>query len=91
MLLARVAAELVDAAACASWYEEHRNAADLAVAALCRLRRAAAALGGAAAAGDDAVRAVLESADPAAVVWTASRLISYADETEFADLVDRSG
>lgn len=87
MLLARVAVELVDAAAGASWYEERGNAADVAVAALCRLRRAAAGVGGASEAGDDAVRAVLETADPAALGWIASRLVSYADETAFADLV----
>jgi hypothetical protein len=85
--LARVAGELVDAAVDASWYEERGNAADVAVATLCRLRRAAAGVGGSPEAGDDAVRAVLETADPAALRWLASRLVSYADEAAFADLV----
>lgn len=87
MYLARVAVELVDVAASASWYKEPGNPADVAVATLCRLRRAAAGVGGMPEAGDDAVRAVLETADPAALVWIASRLVSYADETAFADLV----
>jgi hypothetical protein len=90
MLLAGVAAELVDAAEAASWYTEPGNAADVAVATLCRLRRAAAGVAGKPEAGDDAVRAVLETADPAALVWLASRLVSYADETAFADLVPPS-
>jgi hypothetical protein len=90
MLLAGTAGELVDAAASASWYTEPGNAADVAVATLCRLRRAAAGVGGTPEAGDDAVRAVLETADPAALLWIASRLVSYADETEFADLVPPS-
>jgi len=87
MLLAGTAVELVDNAESASWYKEPGNAADVAVATLCRLRRAAAGVGGMPEAGDEAVRAVLESADPAALLWLASRLVSYADETEFADLV----
>lgn len=87
VFLARVTVELVDAAARASWYEERGNPADVAVAALCRLRRAAAGVGGTPEAGDDAVRTVLETADPAALRWIASRLVSYADETAFADLV----
>jgi hypothetical protein len=87
MSLARVAGELVDAAADTSWYQERGNAADVAVATLCRLRRAAAGVGGSPGAGDEAVRAVLETADPAALVWIASRLVSYADEAAFADLV----
>ena len=90
MLFAGVAVELVDAAASASWYLEPGNAADVAVATLCRLRRAAAGAAGKPEAGDDAVRAVLETADPAALIWVASRLVSYADETAFADLVPPS-
>ncbi len=90
MLLAGAAVELVDAAASASWYTEPGNAADVAVATLCRLRRAAAGVGGMPEAGDEAVRAVLETADPAALVWVTSRLVSYADETAFADLVPPS-
>jgi hypothetical protein len=87
MSLARAAGELVDAAADTSWYHERGNGVDVAVATLCRLRRAAAGVGGSPEAGDDAVRAVLETADAAALLWIASRLVSYADETAFADLV----
>ena len=87
VFLAGIAVEQIDAAVSASWYLEQGNAADVAVATLCRLRRAAAGVGGMPEAGDDAVRAVLETADPAALVWIASRLVSYADEMAFADLV----
>lgn len=90
VFLAGVAVELVDAAASASWYTEPGNAADVAVSTLCRLRRAAAGVGGTPEAGDDAVRAVLETADPAALVWVASRLVSYADEMAFADFLPPS-
>ena len=90
VFLAGVAVERVDAAASASWYTEPGNAADVAVSTLCRLRRAAAGVGGMPEAGDDAVRAVLESADPAALVWIASRLVSYADEMAFADFLPPS-
>ena len=90
LYLAGVAGELVDAAASASWYTEPGNPADVAVATLCRLRRAAAGVGGMPEAGDEAVRAVLETADAAALVWIASRLVSYADEMAFADLVPPS-
>jgi hypothetical protein len=90
VFLAGVAVEQVDAAASASWYIEPGNAADVAVATLCRLRRAAAGVGGMPEAGDDAVRAVLETADAAALIWVTSRLVSYADETAFADLVPPS-
>jgi hypothetical protein len=88
--LAGIAGEQVDAAASASWYTAPGNPADVAVATLCRLRRAAAGVGGRPEAGDDAVRAVLETADPAALVWIASRLVSYADEMAFADFVPLS-
>ena len=90
MLFAGVAVEQVDAAVSASWYMEPGNPADVAVATLCRLRRAAAGVAGKPEAGDDAVRAVLETADPAALIWITSRLVSYADETAFADLVPPS-
>ena len=90
LYLAGVAGEFVDAAASASWYTEPGNAADVAVATLCRLRRAAAGVGGMPVAGDKAVRAELETADLAALVWIASRLVSYADEMAFADLVPSS-
>ena len=39
-------------------------------------------------AGDEAVRAALAQADPAAVIWIASRGISYMDEMGFPDTVE---
>ena len=77
---------LVNAAIDASWYE-HGNEADVATAALCRLRRAAAGAARGAEGGDEAVRRALEASDPAAVVWIASRVISYMDEQGFPDFV----
>jgi len=67
-----------------SWYEAE-NDVDAAAAALCRLRRAAAGARGGAEGGDAAVRDVLGEATPAAVVWVASRAISYMDEHGFPE------
>jgi hypothetical protein len=67
-----------------SWYEEG-NAIDRAVASLCRLRRAASGDRAHAEGGDDAVREALAQADPEAVVWAASRMISYLDENGFVE------
>ena len=85
--LAGEAPALVDAAAGTEWYEQHGTAVDGAALALCRLRRAQAGVRGDPQAGDEAVRAALESADAAAVVWLASRAISYMDEMEFPEAV----
>jgi hypothetical protein len=62
------------------WYDDFANGVDRAVVELCLLRRAGAGDRAAAGAGDDAVRAVLELAEPEAVIWLASRAISYMDE-----------
>ena len=67
-----------------SWYEAG-NDVDTAAAALCRLRRAAAGARGGAEGGDAAVRDVLAEATPAAVLWVASRSISYMDEHGFPE------
>ncbi len=80
---------LVNDANESSWYHEEGNDADVATAALCRLRRAAAGAARGAEGGDEAVRRALEAADPAAVVWVASRAISYMDEQGFPDFVPR--
>ena len=88
----RLAAEvvpLVDAALDSSWYEQHGNDVDVAVAELCMLRRAAAAEARASQGGDAAVRRALEEADADAVIWLASRVISYMDEQGFHDFVPR--
>jgi hypothetical protein len=69
-----------------SWYEEG-NAIDAAVAALCRLRRAAAGARGDPEGGDAAVRDLLREIDPSAVLWVASRAISYMDEHGFPESI----
>jgi len=72
---------LLDNAVGVTWYEESGNAVDQAVVALCRLRRAGAASRGGPEAGDVAVRDALALSDPGAVIWLASRTISYIDES----------
>ena len=79
------ATRLVAAALGASWYEQPGNAADAAVAALCRLRRAGSGHARSSEGGDTAVRRVLEAVEPEAVVWLASRTISYMDEQGFPE------
>ncbi|MEX2212028.1 MAG: hypothetical protein WD689_09745 [Gaiellaceae bacterium] len=86
--LATEAPALVDAAQGASWYAHPGNEVDAAVAALCRLRRAASGERARMEAGDDAVRAALERADPEAVLWLTARVISYMDEQGFPDDVE---
>jgi hypothetical protein len=81
------AAQQVDRGLEVDWYEAHGTDVDLAALTLCRLRRAKAGLGGGPRYGDDAVRLALEQASPEAVVWLASRTISYLDETGFPDAV----
>ena len=87
-VLSDAAAALVAGAVGASWYEAPDNDADAAVAALCRLRRASAGHARSSTGGDDAVRRVLEEAEPEAVVWLASRAISYMDEQGFPEIVE---
>jgi hypothetical protein len=78
---------LVDAAEGQSWYEEYGNPIDLATARLCLLRRAKSGVDGSMQAGDEAVREALGRAKPEAVVWLASRVVSYMDEQGYPDLV----
>jgi hypothetical protein len=87
-LYAERAGGLLEAAVGVEWYEENGTTVDGAALALCRLRRAEAGLGGGPAHGDAAVRRVLEGARPEAVVWLASRAISYLDESGFAEAVE---
>ncbi len=82
------ATELVRRASGSNWYDE-RNEIDVAVATLCQLRRAASGQKASSVAGDEAVRAVLTGADHEAVVWLASRTISFMDEQGFPDFVLR--
>jgi hypothetical protein len=70
------------------WYERPGNEADLAAWALCRLRRARAGERGGPQHGDEAVRATLTEASPEALVWIASRAISYMDESGFPEAVE---
>ena len=76
---------LVNQASGASWYEEYTKPVDVAVVRLCRLRRAGAGQSGDAEGGDEAVRRALEDADPEALVWLASRVISYMDEQGYPE------
>ena len=82
------ASALLDGALGVEWYERAGNEVDLAASALCRLRRARAGEKGGPLHGDDAVRAALVGANPEALVWFASRAISYMDETGFPEAVE---
>jgi hypothetical protein len=86
--LADEAPAAIDQAADAEWYHEHGNHADRAVYTLCRLRRARAGQRQSPLAGDEAVRAALAQASPDAVVWLASRAISYMDENGFPEAAE---
>ena len=83
--LSEGAAQLMERALGVSWYEDEGNAVDVALLALCRLRRAGAGGGGSAEAGDAVVRDVLAQADLETVSWIASRTISYMDEHGFPE------
>ena len=81
------AARLVDAAKGETWYGDGASPVDVAVSRLCRLRRVRAAYARESGGGDEAVRAALAAAEPEAVVWLASRTISFMDEHGFPELV----
>jgi len=70
-----------------SWYDTVGSSVDLAVARLCLLRRAKAGELSSTSGGDDAVRTILDRADPEAVAWLLTRAISYMDEQGFPDFV----
>lgn len=86
---AQRATRLVGEVVGVEWYEANGTTVDEAALALCRLRRARAGLGGGPQRGDAAVRRVLESAPTDAVVWIASRAISYMDESGYPEAVER--
>ena len=69
------------------WYG-FGNDADRAALSLCRLRRASAGQSGGPDYGDEAVRRVLADASPEALVWIASRAISYMDENGYPEVVE---
>ncbi len=81
------AGPLLEQAKDVGWYDVPGSDVDRAASALCRLRRATAGRRGAPQHGDEAVRTVLASASPEAVVWLASRAISYMDEYGFPEAV----
>ena len=83
----RATSEL-DQAVGVEWYERPGNEADLAALTLCRLRRARAGERGRPQHGDEAVRAALAQATPDALIWIASRAISYMDENGFPEAVE---
>jgi hypothetical protein len=80
-------AALLEGALGVEWYEQPRNEVDRAALNLCRLRRAKAGERGSPRHGDEAVRQALTEASAPAVVWLASRAISYMDENGFPDAV----
>jgi len=82
------ASVLLDRAVGVEWYRENGTAVDEAALALCRLRRAQAGLKGGPEEGDEAVRRVLDGTRPEAIVWLASRAISYMDETGYPEAVE---
>jgi hypothetical protein len=82
------ASALLESAIGVEWYRQHGTEIDRATLALCRLRRARSGEKGGPESGDVAVRAVLVEASPQAIVWLASRAISYMDETGFPEAVE---
>ena len=86
--LAQEAVPLLEQAVGVTWYESAGNEIDRATLALCRLRRARAGERGGSVYGDEAVRLALGEASEAALVWLASRAISYMDESGFPETVE---
>jgi hypothetical protein len=87
--LADEAVPLLEQAVGVTWYESAGSEIDRAALALCRLRRAKAGERGGALYGDEAVRTALTEASEPALVWLASRAISYMDESGFPETVER--
>jgi hypothetical protein len=86
--LSELASAALERAVGVDWYRESGTAVDEAALALTLLRRAGAGLHGGPAHGDAAVRRVLEGAPPDAVVWIASRALSYLDESGYPEAVE---
>jgi hypothetical protein len=86
--LSERAADALGRAEGVDWYREHGSAVDEAALALTRLRRAGSGLHGGPQHGDTAVRRVLQGASPEALVWLASRAVSYMDESGFPEAVE---
>lgn len=86
--LASEVGPLLEHAVGVTWYDRHGTEVDRAAFALCRLRRARAGEKGGPEYGDEAVRAALTEASLPALVWLASRAISYLDESGFPEAVE---
>jgi hypothetical protein len=86
--LAEQAAPRIDRAVGVEWYERHGSEIDHAALTLCRLRRARAGEKGGPGHGDEAVRLALGQVSTPALVWLASRAVSYMDETGFPEAVE---
>jgi hypothetical protein len=87
--LADEAIPLLEQAVGVTWYQTMGNEIDRATLALCRLRRAKSGEKGDSLYGDEAVRAALGQASEPALVWLASRAISYMDESGFPETVEQ--
>ena len=85
--LTAAAGPILEQATDVQWYHTAGNDVDRAALTLCRLRRVMAGRGGGPEHGDAAVRAILAQASPEALVWFASRAVSYLDENGFPDAV----
>lgn len=86
--LTEEAAAVLDSAVGVEWYERHGSEVDRAARNLCLLRRARAGEKGSPQHGDEAVRRALGMASPEALLWIASRAISYMDESGFPEAVE---
>ena len=82
------AAPLLEQAVGVEWYDQYGTEVDRAAMTLCLLRRAKAGERGAPQHGDEAVRRVLSESSQPALVWLASRAISYMDESGFPEAVE---
>jgi hypothetical protein len=81
------AGRLLDRAVGVDWYEQPGSDVDRVALTLCRLRRASAGEKGGPRHGDEAVRQALTQASTSALVWLASRAVSYMDESGFPEAV----
>jgi hypothetical protein len=82
------AGPLLEQAVGVEWYDRYGTEVDRASLTLCLLRRAKAGEKGAPQHGDEAVRRVLSESSQPALVWLASRAISYMDESGFPEAVE---
>ena len=85
---AESAGPLVEQAVGVGWYDQYGSDVDRAALTLCRLRRARAGEKGGPYSGDEAVRRILGESSQPALIWLASRAISYMDESGFPESVE---